>query len=268
MEKKNNTGKGIYIIPNLFTLGNLFSGFLSIICSLDGKFEMAAYYIILAAFFDGMDGRIARMTNSHSRFGVEFDSLSDLASFGMAPALLIYLYILRAYGKIGWMVAFLFVAGGALRLARFNVLTDKAEKNFFTGLPIPSAATVVISYVLIAIRYNWSGHKIILPIMMILISFLMVSNLRYFGFKELDLKRKKPFNLLVIAVIGFYIVVLNPQMFLFILSLLYLISGLLSPVLFPVKTALPVRGVNPAHPKNETRGFIDVATKNRPSSPV
>ncbi|MDD5773594.1 MAG: CDP-diacylglycerol--serine O-phosphatidyltransferase [bacterium] len=238
MEKKNTRSKGIYIIPNMLTLGNLFCGFLSIISSLDGKFEMAAYYIILAAFFDGMDGRVARMTNSHSKFGVEFDSLADLASFGMAPALLIYLFALRAYGKLGWMVAFLFVAGGALRLARFNVLVDKAEKNFFTGLPIPSAATVVISYILIAIHYNWTdnwpGYKIILPIMMILISFLMVSNLRYFGFKELDLKKKKPFNLLVIAIIGIYIIVLNPQMLLFILSLLYLISGILSPLLFPL----------------------------------
>ncbi|MFH1287806.1 MAG: CDP-diacylglycerol--serine O-phosphatidyltransferase [bacterium] len=253
MEKKKNRGKGIYIIPNLLTLGNLFSGFLSIICSLDGKYEMAAYYIILAAFFDCMDGRVARMTNSHSKFGVEFDSLADLASFGMAPALLIYLYALRAYGKIGWMVAFLFVAGGALRLARFNALADKAEKNFFTGLPIPSAATVVISYILIAIRYNWPGHKIILSIMMISISYLMVSNVRYFGFKELNLKKKKPFSLLVIAVIGFYIIVLNPQMFLFILSLLYLISGLLFPILFPLfgKVKIPL---NPPFSKGEQKG--------------
>lgn len=225
MEKKNN--KGIYIIPNLLTLGNLFSGFLSIICSLDGKYEMAAYYIMLAAFFDGMDGRVARITNSHSRFGIEFDSLADLASFGMSPALLIYLYALRAYGKIGWMVAFLFVAGGALRLARFNVLVDRAEKNFFIGLPIPSAAMAVVSYILIAIRYNWPGHKIILPIMMILISYLMVSNIKYFGFKELDLKKRKPFSLLVIAVVGFYVIILNPQMFLFVMSLVYLVSGLL-----------------------------------------
>lgn len=263
MEKKNSImkGRGIYIIPNLFTLGNLFSGFFSIIFSLDGRYEMAAYSIVIAAFFDGMDGRVARLTHTNSRFGLEFDSLADVVSFGVSPALMIYLYALRQYGRIGWMVAFLFVAGGALRLARFNVMADKKEeKKFFTGLPIPAAALTVVSYILIALFYNWSdtwkGHKIILPFMVILISFLMVSNQKYIGFKELDLKKKKPFSILVIAVVSIYIIALNPRIFLFLFAMLYLLSGFLYFVLFPEQSASKLKEKTEVKEKLESKEIL------------
>jgi CDP-diacylglycerol--serine O-phosphatidyltransferase len=183
--------KGAYIFPNLLTAGNLFAGFYAIVTAMNLHFERAAVAIIIAAFMDGLDGKIARMTGTSSRFGVEFDSLADLVSFGVAPALLVYIWELKAFPRIGWVAAFLFVACGALRLARFNVLAargDKASHRFFTGLPIPLAAGALVSVVIAHYRHygaptDPSTHAPI-AVGVALLSFLMVSTVRYRTFKE------------------------------------------------------------------------------------
>ena len=149
LDEKKSMKKGIYILPNLFTLGNMLCGFYSIISTIEGRFHHAAVAIFIAALADGLDGKIARLTKTCSRFGVEFDSLADLVSFGVAPALLIYIWALRPYQRVGWLAAFLFVICGALRLARFNVQVYTSENKYFTGLPIPAAATTIASFVLL-----------------------------------------------------------------------------------------------------------------------
>lgn len=227
--------KGIYILPNLFTLGNLSLGYYSIICSLNGKFDISAYVILFAMLFDVLDGKIARLTHTTSRFGVEFDSLADLVSFGVAPALMMYLFALNKFGRIGWLLSLLPVVGGALRLARFNVQVSGSEKSNFTGLPIPAAAGVISCYMLVALERHWLGHRILLPILIITISYLMVSNLTYLSFKNFNLMQRKPFNLLITVALALYIIALNPEISLFIVILTYAFSGLLGTLLFGVK---------------------------------
>ncbi len=219
--------KGIYLLPNLFTLLNLSMGFYSVICSLNEKFELAAYVILFAMLFDVLDGKIARWTHSTSRFGMEFDSLADLVSFGVAPALMIYLFALNKFGRIGWLLSLLLVVGGALRLARFNVQSAGTEKTNFTGLPIPAAAGVMSSYILVALDRHWIGHRILLPVMIVSISYLMVSNLTYISLKNFNLKKRKPFNVLITIALALYVVALNPEISSFIIILIYASSGVI-----------------------------------------
>ena len=225
--------KGAYIFPNLLTAGNLFFGFYAIIAAVDDKWERAAVMIIIAAVMDGFDGKIARAMGASSRFGVEFDSLADLASFGIAPAVLVYLWALRPYQKIGWVAAFLFAACGALRLARFNVQAASTEKRWFTGLPIPMAALTVASTVLLVQDLSADGKNIlpgyVVVLIIYLLAFLMVSTLRYRSFKELETRPHRTFYFLVSAVIVISLVAINPQIAFFSLSMLYLASGLLEP---------------------------------------
>ena len=226
--------KGAYIFPNLLTAGNLFAGFYAIVTAMNLHFDRAAVAIIIAAFMDGLDGKIARMTGTSSRFGVEFDSLADLVSFGVAPALLVYIWELKVFARIGWVAAFLFVACGALRLARFNVQVSTTEKRWFTGLPIPMAGgTLAVSVVffrhLHALGRPTSG--IVFVLLTYLLSFLMVSTVRYRSFKELETRPHKGFYLLVSAVIVISLVAIHPQYSLFALAALYLISGPLEPVI-------------------------------------
>jgi CDP-diacylglycerol--serine O-phosphatidyltransferase len=225
---KGQTGrKGIYILPNLFTSASLFGGFYAIIASIQGRFEAAAVAIIISAIFDGLDGRIARITRTTSDFGSEYDSLADLVSFGVAPATLAYLWALKPFGRIGWLAAFMYVICGALRLARFNVEKSGVKNAFFKGLPIPAAACFIASLILFtgAIQGVAEKRVIIITIMICALSFLMVSSLNYMSFKEFNIKHQKPFNVLVTVILIFIVIAYKPKILLFLILFLYILSG-------------------------------------------
>ena len=219
--------KGIYILPNLFTSGNLFCGFWAIISVLDEKFFYAAVAILLACVFDILDGKVARLSGATSKFGVQYDSLADLVSFGIAPAMLAFSWALRPYGKFGWLAAFVFVACGALRLARFNVQSSSGEAKYFKGLPIPAAASMVALTILLYLRLIETGwvKDIIILVMIWVLAFLMVSNIRYFSFKELDLSNRKPFNLFILIILTMIVIVMEPVIVLSGFILFYVFSG-------------------------------------------
>jgi CDP-diacylglycerol--serine O-phosphatidyltransferase len=236
--------KGAYIFPNLLTAGNLFAGFYAIVAAMNLHFERAAVAVIIAAFMDGLDGKIARMTGTSSRFGVEFDSLADLVSFGVAPALLVYIWELKAFPRIGWVAAFLFVACGALRLARFNVQSTSTEKRWFTGMPIPMAGGTLAVTVLFFDHLQARGREtsgILFVLLTYLLSFLMVSTVRYRSFKELESKPHRAFYLLVSAVILISLVAIHPQISLFALAAFYLLSGPVEPLILYVLRRSPGR---------------------------
>lgn len=216
-------GMYIYILPNMMTIANLFCGFISVIFSIQGNFTAAAVAVVIAAVFDQLDGRLARLTHATSKFGAELDSLCDLVSFGFAPAMLMYLWALQPYGRLGMMACFLFVACGALRLARFNVQVDVVEKNYFQGLPIPMAAGILTSAYLAFNDQGWTPDRwrVLLFAMVVLMAFVMVSNFRYRSFKDLDLKERKAFKYLVAALVVLVVVAMYPEVMLFVLFLTY-----------------------------------------------
>ncbi len=225
--KKDNMKKGIYILPNLFTTASLFFGFYAIVFSMRGDFPGAAIAILVAAVLDALDGRIARITRTVSKFGAEYDSLADLVAFGIAPAILSYTWSLSPFGRWGWLASFLFVVCGALRLARFNIQIGIIESRVFNGLPIPAAASVVATGVLLFYYLGGVGqlnHPSIL-IGMILLSLLMVSNIKYYSFKDLNLFSRKPFMTFFVIVVLLIIVVAEPQIMLFTFAAGYSISG-------------------------------------------
>lgn len=219
--------KGIYIIPNLFTTGNLFCGFWAIISVFQEKFFIASVAILLATVFDMLDGKIARLSGATSKFGVQYDSLADLVSFGIAPAILSFSWALRPYGKFGWLAAFVYVACGALRLARFNVQSSSGEIKYFKGLPIPAAASMLALTILLYLRLIETGiiKDIIILIMIWLLSFLMVSNIRYFSLKELNLSKRKPFSLFIFIILSMIVIIMEPVIVLFGFTTVYLFSG-------------------------------------------
>lgn len=219
-------GMHIYVLPNLITTMNLFMGFLAIIKSIDGEFVFAAYAIVAAAVFDQLDGRVARLTHSMSKFGAEYDSLCDLVSFGLAPGILLYLWALHPMGRIGWLVSFLFTACGALRLARFNVQANIVEKTYFQGLPIPMAAGIVASSVLAFTDLNLEpkGSYGLLA-MTVLLAIVMVSNFRYRSFKDIDFKHRLPFSYLVMGAALITIVAIRPEVMLFVVFMSYAVLG-------------------------------------------
>ncbi len=223
---REKLGLTIYVLPNLLTSTNMFFGFLSIIYSIKGDFTTAAYAIVGASIFDLLDGRVARMTGATSRFGAEYDSLSDLVSFCMAPALLMFLWALGPFGRVGWLAGFLFLACGALRLARFNVQSIDIEKKDFQGLPTPMAAGIVASSVLAFndLGIEGYGHPGLLAITFLL-AFVMVSTFRYRSFKDLDLRERLPFQYLVLAVLILVVVAWRPEVMLFVLFLTYAVLG-------------------------------------------
>lgn len=220
--------RGVYLLPNLLTSASLFGGFYSIMASMDGSFVKAAVAILVAAVLDGLDGRIARLTGTSSKFGVEYDSLADLVAFGMAPAILIFTWALEPFGRYGWLAAFLYVVCGALRLARYNVQITTIESRRFNGLPIPAAASLVAATVLMFFYlgkgYESSKHVTIL-VLVYSLAFLMVSNIKYYSFKELNLSRRMPFRLLVGLILLLIVVAAEPPMMLFVLTLGYVLSG-------------------------------------------
>lgn len=197
--KKKKFKKGVYLLPNLMTSASLFGGFYSIIASLDGHFDRAAIAILISGVLDGLDGRIARLTGSSSKFGVEYDSLADLVAFGLAPGVLIFTWALRPFGRYGWLAAFLYVVCGALRLARFNVQITTIESKRFNGLPIPAAAALVSTTVLLFFylgRGEEIAKHITILIVVYLLAFLMISNVKYYSFKELNLSQRMPLGFL------------------------------------------------------------------------
>lgn len=222
--------KGIYLLPNIITLCGMFAGFYAILSAINGNFLLAAWAIVVANIFDGLDGWIARLTNTTTRFGIELDSLSDIVAFGVAPTIMIYKFALIPFGKLGWAVAFLFVACGALRLARFNVQTGApGGSKAFKGMPIPGAATVVASIVIFYYEF-WIGipeKNIFFPIIIILLSLLMVSTLRYHGLKEVDFRERKPFWVLIAFVLVLFVFLIHPSTAIFIFAMAYLFWGII-----------------------------------------
>jgi CDP-diacylglycerol--serine O-phosphatidyltransferase len=225
--KRERVRKGIYVLPNLFTTGSLFCGFYSIIASMKGDYLLAAIPILIAFVLDGLDGRIARMTNTTSKFGSEYDSLSDLVAFGVAPAIMVYTWALSSFGKWGWLAAFLFVVCGALRLARFNVQIGMIESKVFNGLPIPGAAAVVATGILLFYYLGGEGKFNDLSILIIVVglSLLMVSSIKYYSFKDLNFFSRKPFMSFVIMVFILIIIIAEPQIMLFTFAFGYSLSG-------------------------------------------
>ena len=219
--------RGIYILPNLFTTGNLFCGFWAIISVFQERFFYAAIAILLAAVFDVLDGKVARLSGATSKFGIQYDSLADLVSFGIAPALLAFSWALREYGKFGWLAAFLFVVCGALRLARFNVQTSSGEVKYFKGLPIPAAASMIALTILLYLRLIETGwvKDIVILVMIYVLAFLMVSTIRYLSFKELNLAKRKPFSIFIFVVLTMIVIVMEPTIVLFGFVLFYIFSG-------------------------------------------
>jgi len=219
--------KGVYILPNLFTTGNLFCGFWAIVSVFQEHFEYAAFAILLACVFDVLDGKVARLSGATSKFGVQYDSLADLVSFGVAPALLAFSWALRPYGRFGWLAAFLFVVCGALRLARFNVMAASGDTKYFKGLPIPAAASMIALTILLYLRLIETGwvKDIVILVMIYVLAFLMVSTIRYFSFKELGLAKRKPFSTFMFVVLSMIVIVMEPRITLFGFILAYVFSG-------------------------------------------
>lgn len=227
-KKQQDRTIGKYLLPNIFTTGNLFAGFVSIVHSIDGAYERAAIAILVSWVFDILDGKVARLAKATSRFGVEYDSLADLVSFGVAPALLIYLWSLKPLGRIGWLVAFLFVACGALRLARFNVQAVSEEKKSFTGLPIPGAAGLIATFTLFAYPMASNPHRIFIWFSLFLTFFLamlMVSTVRYSAFKEFESLRTHHVTMILVILIVLVVVAAKPRYMLFAIFAAYTISG-------------------------------------------
>ncbi|RMG52540.1 MAG: CDP-diacylglycerol--serine O-phosphatidyltransferase [Gammaproteobacteria bacterium] len=234
MTEDSKQRRGIYLLPNLFTTGAMFGGFYAIIAAMHDKYEAAAIAVFVAMILDGLDGRIARMTNATSAFGAEYDSLSDMVSFGLAPALVMYEWALVGmkdfgwqWGKLGWLAAFFYAVCAALRLARFNTQVGKADKRYFQGLPSPTAAALLMGMV-------WSMHDLgiegraLIPAafaLTLIAGALMVSNISYYSFKELDLKHKVPFWVLIAAVLVLMLVTFDTPKVLFMLALVYTASG-------------------------------------------
>lgn len=226
--------RGIYLLPNLFTTGAMFAGFYAIVVSIGGHFTDAAIAVFVAALLDGIDGRVARLTHTQSEFGVQYDSLSDLVSFGLAPSLVMYnwsLSSLREFGplpgKIGWAAAFIYAVCAALRLARFNTQVGVADKRYFQGLPSPAAAAVCMSFVWSMENWGFSGDELdmIMPFMAVIVGLLMVSRFRYYSFKSLPMGDKVPFLWILIAVLILVPFFVDPPRVLLVVFSLFLLSG-------------------------------------------
>lgn len=220
--------RGIYLLPNLLTTAALFAGFFAIVQGMNGHFEMAAQAIFIAMVLDGLDGRVARLTHTQSAFGAEYDSLSDMVSFGAAPALVIYEWSLRGMGKLGWLAAFIYCAGTALRLARFNTQLAVADKRWFTGLPSPAAAAVLAGMVWVlngVYEVNGGDIQWLVWAVTIFAGLSMVSNIKFYSFKDLNLRRSVPFWAVLLVMLGFVVISLDQARVLWALFLVYALSG-------------------------------------------
>ncbi|MBW2185266.1 MAG: CDP-diacylglycerol--serine O-phosphatidyltransferase [Desulfuromonadales bacterium C00003068] len=229
-QRRESLKKGVYILPNLVTSGSLFAGFYGIVSSMNGRYDIAAWFIFISAVLDALDGKVARMTNTTSQFGVEYDSLADLVSFGVAPAILMYSWALQPFGKLGWLAAFLYVVCGALRLARFNVQVETVGSKHFIGLPIPAAASMVGACVLLFYHLGGSGTIRMVSVLILIycLAVLMVSNVPYYSFKDPELFKRRPFGMLVLAVVLIIVIVAQPELMFFLIFLSYI---MFSPVI-------------------------------------
>jgi CDP-diacylglycerol--serine O-phosphatidyltransferase len=236
-QEEKRPKKGVYVLPNTLTLCGMFCGFFAILSAVNGNYLYAAWAIVIANIFDGLDGWIARLTNTTTRFGIELDSLSDLVAFGVAPSVMIYKWALVPFGRLGWAAAFLFVACGALRLARFNIQTGSPGSKAFKGMPIPGAATVLASIVIFYHEfYNIPPEKnILFLIMTILLSLLMVSTVRYHGLKEIDFRERKPFWVLIVFVIILFFLFVHTQTAIFIFAMVYLFWGIIENIILFIR---------------------------------
>lgn len=223
--------RGVYLLPNLFTTGALFAGFYAVIAAMRGDFASAPLAIYAALIFDGLDGRVARMTHTSSKFGAEYDSLSDMVSFGVAPALVMFSLALGDLGKFGWSAAFVYVACAALRLARFNAQIETADSHFFTGLASPAAACIIASAAWVCDDIGWSDGNmpteaaVVIAVLTMMTGFLMVANFRYNSFKGLNLRGRVPFVVIFLVVLAFALVTVDPPRILLAAFLLYALSG-------------------------------------------
>ncbi|GJM07489.1 MAG: phosphatidylserine synthase [marine bacterium B5-7] len=219
--------RGIYLLPNLFTTAGLFSGFYAIVAAMKGHFDTAAIAIFITMIFDGLDGRVARLTNTESLFGANYDSICDMVSFGVAPALIAYQWMLFGLGKLGWLAAFIYVASTALRLARFNAQLESADKRFFSGLPCPLAAGVLAGFVWVGSTLPFDVHwmSIATALVTVMMGVLMASNIPYHSFKEVDFKNRVPFVAILVIVLVFVFISLDPPHVLFCMFLAYALSG-------------------------------------------
>lgn len=226
--------RGIYLLPNLITTAALFAGFYGIVASTQGKFEQASAAIFIAMILDALDGRVARMTNTQSAFGAEYDSLADMGSFGLAPALVMYEWSLSSlvnvswhWGKLGWLAAFLYVASAALRLARFNTKASNTDKRYFQGLPSPAAAAVVVGFVWACFDNGIKGEAVAMIALPIIVfaGLMMVSNISYYSFKDIDFHNRVPFVVMLVVVLVFVFTSIDPPITLFGCFMLYALSG-------------------------------------------
>jgi CDP-diacylglycerol---serine O-phosphatidyltransferase len=250
-DSPSNLENRFYPLPCMFTLASLFCGFYSIVSAINGDFKTAAIAILVAAIFDALDGRVARMTHSTSQFGAELDSLCDMVSFGVSPAVLAYLWALHPYGRYGWLAAFLYVAMTSLRLARFNSIDSKKVSKNFVGLPCPAAAAMISAAVLFSHFLGITGEvkHISLLMLVYILSYLMVSTHTYYSFKELPKFKMKRFQVLVGFLLLFILVAAEPQIMLFALFLIYLASGplygLITKLRSTKKTTIPMKKQKP-----------------------
>jgi CDP-diacylglycerol--serine O-phosphatidyltransferase len=220
--------RGIYLLPNLFTTAALFAGFYAIVQAMNGRYEVAAVAIYIAMVLDGLDGRVARLTRSQSEFGAQYDSLSDMVSFGAAPALVVYVWALKDMGKLGWIAAFVYCAGAALRLARFNTNIDVVDKRYFQGLPAPGAAALVAGLVWVVSDFEIVPGEWLVRATWLITMFAgitMVSNLPFYSFKEINFKKSVPFWAMLAVVAGIAVTAVRPSLVLFTLILAYGLSG-------------------------------------------
>ena len=219
--------RGIYLLPNLFTTGALFAGFYAIVQAMNGHFEQAAVAIFIAMILDGLDGRVARMTHTQSEFGAEYDSLSDMVSFGVAPSLVVYEWALRGMGKWGWFAAFIYCVATALRLARFNTNQEIVDKNYFQGLPSPAAAALVAGFVWVMLDSGFSGVSVrwYASALTVFAGLSMVSNLPFYSFKTINMRKSVPFLVIFLAALFFLLIFSYPPGVLFGLFLCYSLSG-------------------------------------------
>ena len=225
MSKSRRFRRGIYLLPTLFTIGNLFCGYSSVVYSSRGSFHLAALLIIVAGILDGLDGRIARLTGSTSEFGLQFDSLADVVSFGIAPACLVYHWTLTPLGRTGWLIAFLFVVCAAMRLARFNLQTSLVDKRFFVGLPTPAAAGALASMAIVfpdAPQAKWIS--VLLAVVVVGVALQMISRLRYRSFKDFDLRNRRSY-VYALPIAALLVGLVAVPEVLLVLAALYLLSG-------------------------------------------
>lgn len=225
--KMNLRRRSIYLLPNLFTTAALFAGFYAIVQSMNGRYEIAAVSIFIAMVLDGLDGRVARLTHTQSEFGAEYDSLSDMVSFGVAPSILMYEWAFRDLGKWGWFAAFIYCTGAALRLARFNTNIDVVDKRYFQGLPSPAAAALVAGFVWVMLDNKFTGYDLrwYAAALTVFAGLSMVSNCKYYSFKSINMRKSVPFFVIFLFALFFIFVAQNPPLHLFLLFFGYCLSG-------------------------------------------